>query len=172
MRAQVEAANTILSKMPNGPGPILKRSWITSRPRTTETDLPRNETVPPAWSSAMRAQQVPAGRKEELAKDFKAKWSDFLKAADELTPSIDKALGEYRKLQDDPSVKDALSAFRRSKKATALLGPSKNLQNVHDMIKNARRNYAPEIAAPKKKPRSSSTPSKATTKKKGQAMKL
>ena len=76
------------------------------------------------------------------------------------------------KVAGDPSVKDAFSAFRRSKKETALLGPSKNLQNVHDTIKNARRNYVPEIAAPKKKPRSSSTPSKATPKKKGQAMKL
>ena len=99
----------------------------------------------------MRAQQIPADRKEELVKDFKAKWSDFLKATDELTPLIDKALGEYRKLQGDPSVKDALAAFRRATKAPAILGPSRLFQRALDTIKEAKHAYSPETAAPKKK---------------------
>jgi hypothetical protein len=70
-------------------------------------------------------------------------------------------------LQDDPSVKDALTAFRRSTKATALLGPSKNLQKVRDTITEAKRAYAPEAAAPKKKTLPPNTPPDGRTEEKG-----
>ena len=120
---------------------------------------------------AMRTQQVPAGRKEELTKAFNAKWSEFRAAADELTPMIEKALAEYRKLHRDASVRDALAALSRSTKAAAILGPSKNLQNAIETIKFARRTYSPESAAPKRKTRSSSVSPTAAQRKKGQATK-
>jgi hypothetical protein len=120
---------------------------------------------------ARRAQQIPAERKEELVRDFKAKWSDFLKATDELTPLFDKALGDYRQLEGDPSVKETLAEVRRSTKAAALLGPSRNLRKAIDTIKEARRTYAPESAAPKKKARSANARPAAAPKKKEQATK-
>ncbi len=98
-------------------------------------------------------------------KDFKAKWCDFLRATDELTPLFDRALGEYRKLRSEPSVTDALAALSRSTKAAALLGPSKNLQKVLDAIKEAKRAYAPETAAARKKTRSPNAPPTAAPKK-------
>ena len=104
-------------------------------------------------------------------KDFNAKWSEFRKAADELTTLIEKAQGEYGKLQGDHSVKDALAALSRSTKAAAILGPSKSLQNAIDSIKNARRTYAPETAAPKKKTRSAGASATSAPKKKGPAAK-
>jgi hypothetical protein len=63
----------------------------------------------------------------------------------------DKAMGEYRALQADPAIKDALAALRRSTKATALLGPSKAFQRSIDAIRDAERAYSPETAAPKKR---------------------
>ena len=84
---------------------------------------------------------------------------------------MDKALGEYRKLQGDPTVNDALAALSRSTKAASILGPSKNLQHAIDTIRNARRTYAPETAAPKRKTRPANMPPTATPKKKGQLSK-
>jgi hypothetical protein len=171
MRARVDTANSVLSKMPNGgrSNSQEKQEYQTAedfRDRLTQERDNASRAV-----EAMRSQQVPAERRQELVKDFQAKWSDFLKATGVLTPLIDKALAEYRKLQGDPTVKDALAALGRSTKAAAILGPSKNLQHALDTIKNARRAFAPEAAAPKKKGRSANAPPTGAPKKKGQAAK-
>jgi serine/threonine protein kinase/formylglycine-generating enzyme required for sulfatase activity len=171
LRAWVDAANAVLAKMPNGTRTNSEEKLEYQNAKAALDVLTQDRDRSAGVVEAMRAQQVPAERKAELVKDFNSKWSDFLKAADELTPLIDKTLGEYRKLQGDASVKDALAAFSRSAKAAAILGPSKNLQNAHNAIRDAKRAYAPETAAPKKKARSTNAPPKAAPKKKAQAAK-
>ncbi len=171
MRERVDAAYGILSKMPNG-----NRANSQEKQEYQAAEMARDQLVQERDNSskivdAMRTQQVPAGRKEELMKAFNAKWSEFRAAADELTPMIEKALAEYRKLHGDVSVRDALAALSRSTKAAAILGPSKNLQNAIETIKIARRTYSPESAAPKRKTRSSSASPTAAQRKKGQATK-
>jgi serine/threonine protein kinase len=171
LRAGVEAANAMLSKMPNGNRTNSEEKLEYQTAKAALDGLAQDRDNSSRVVDAMRAQQIPAERKAELVKDFNSKWSDFLKAANELTPLIDKTLGEYRKLQADPSVKEALAALRRSTKAAAILGPSKNLQNAHNAIKDAKRAYAPETAAPKKKTRPANAPATAAPKKKGQTAK-
>ncbi len=171
MRVRVDEANAVLSKMPNGARANSQEKLEYQTAQAIRDGLNQDRDNASRAVEAMRAQQIPAGRKEELVKDFKAKWSDFLRAADELTPLIDRALGEYRELRSDHSVTDALAALSRSTKAAALLGPSKNLQKVLDTIKEAKRAYAPETAAPKKKTRSAKTPPTTAPKKKGQGTK-
>jgi hypothetical protein len=171
IKERVDAANGILSKMPNG-----NRANSQEKQEYQTAEMARDQLVQERDNSyavvgAFRTQQVPAGRKEELVKAFNAKWSEFRKSADELMPLIDKALGEYRKLHGDSTLRDTLAALSRSTKAAAILGPSKNLQNAIDTIKNARRTYSPETAAPKKKARSSGASPTAAQKRKGQATK-
>ena len=171
IKERVDAAYDFVSKMPNG-----SRASSQDKQEYQTAQMALNELVQERDDSskvvdAMRTQQVPAVRKEELIKAFNAKWSEFRKAADELMPLIDKALGEYRKLHGDSTVRDALATLSRSTKAAAILGPSKNLQNSIDTIKNARRTYSPETAAPKKKARSSGASPAAAQKRKGQATK-
>jgi hypothetical protein len=151
MRARVDAANAVLSKMPNGNKANSLEKQEYQRAQTALDGLTEERDNSSRMVDALRAQQFPAGRKEEFVKDFNVKWSGFLKAANELTPLIDNALSEYRKLQGDPQVRDALASFRRSTKVEALLGPSKDLRKAADSIKDAKRKYAPETAAPKKK---------------------
>ncbi len=168
---RIDEANVMLSKMPNGPRANSEQKLEYQAAQDFVSGITQERDNASRVVDARRTQQVPAGRKEELVKDFKAKWSDFLKAADELTPLFDEAFREYRRLKDDRAVKDALAALSRSTKATALLGPSRNLQNAVETIKSARRTYAPETAAPKKKTRPANTPASASPKKKGQATK-
>ena len=171
MRERVGTANDILSKLPNGnrANSEEKLEYQTAQAARDGLTLERDNSS--RVVEAMRAQQIPAGRKEELVKDFNSKWSEYRNAADELTPLIDKALREYRKLQVDPSVKDALAALSRSSRTAAFLGPSNNLQKARDTIREAKRAYAPETAAPKKKARSANAPPTTAPKKKGQAAK-
>ena len=171
MKARVEVANAMLSKIPNGPRANSDEKAVYQITQDGLNGLTQERDNASRMVDATRTQQVPAGRKEQLVKDFNAKWSEFRKAADELTPLFDTALGEYRKLRSDPSVTDALATLSRSTKAAAILGPSKNLQNAVETIKNARRTYAPETAAPKKRTRPVNTPPTAAPKKKGQAAK-
>ncbi len=171
MRARVDEASKVLSTMPNGAKANSQEKLDYQAAQAFLDGLTQERDNASRAVEAIRAQQIPAGRKEELVKDFKAKWSDFLRATDELTPLIDSALGEYRKLRSDPSVTDALAALSRSTKAAAHLGPSKNLQKALDTIKEAKRAYAPETAAPKKKTRPAKMTPTAPPKNKGQATK-
>ncbi len=145
MKARVDAANSMLSKMPNGNRANSEEKLEYQTAQAARDGLTQERDSSLGVVEAMRAQRVSAERKAELAKDFNAKWSDFLKATNELTPLIDKTLGEYRKLQGDLSVKDALAAVRRSTKAAALLGPSKNLQKAIDTIEEAKRRTHPRL---------------------------
>jgi len=151
MSAQVNAANAALSKMPNGPKANSFEQQEYQAAQAIRDGLVQERDASSAAVDALRRQQFRPERKEELAKDFTAKRTDFLKAEAELAKSIEKAKEEYRELQGDSAVKDALAAIRRSTKKGAALGPSKNLQNVIDTIRKAERAYSPETNAPKKK---------------------
>jgi formylglycine-generating enzyme required for sulfatase activity len=152
---QVDAANKDLSTMLNGARANSLQNEQYQVARAFREGLERERDGAARAVELLRSQQVPPARKEELGKDFAAKRSDFTKADNELKPIYDKAMAEYRKLQADPTVKEALDSFRSSTKAAAYLGPSKNFQAGIDAIKRAERAYAPEIAAPKKKTRPS-----------------
>ncbi len=171
MKARVDEANAVFSKMPNGARANSQEKLDYQAAQAFRDELTQERDNASRTVEAIRAQQIPAGRKDELVKDFKAKWSDFLRATDELTPLIDIALGEYRKLRSDPSVTNALAALSRSTKAAEHLGPSKNLQKALETIKEAKRAYAPETAAPKKKTRPAKMTPTAPPKNKGQATK-
>ena len=151
MSAQVNAANAALSKMPNGPKANSFERQEYQAAEAIRDGLVQERDASSAAVDALRRQQFRPERKEELAKDFTAKRTDFLKAAAELAKSIEKAKEEYRELQGDSAVKDALAAIRRSRNTGAALGPSKNLQDVIDTIRKADRAYSPETNAPKKK---------------------
>ena len=151
MSAQVNAANAALSKMPNGPRANSFENQEYQAAQAIRDGLVQERNSSSAAVEALRRQQFRPERKEQIAKDFMAKRSDFLKAEAELAKPIEKAKEEYRKLQGDSAVKDALAAIRRSRKTGAALGPSKNLQNVIDTIRKAERAYSPETNAPKKK---------------------
>jgi len=151
MSAQVNAANAALSGMPNGPKANSFEKQEHQAAQAMRDGLVQERNSSSAAVDALRRQQFPPERKGELAKDFSAKRTDFLKAEAELAKPIEKAKEEYRKLQGDSAVKDALAAIRRSTKTGAALGPSKNLQNVIDTIRKAERAYSPETNAPKKK---------------------
>jgi hypothetical protein len=103
----------------------------------------------------LRTLQVSADRKEELAKDFTTRRSELMKSFDELCPIHDQAVGEYRTLQSDRSINDALGAYGRSTRVTVRLGPSPSFQKAFTRIKEVAQQYSLETAAPKKKSRSS-----------------
>ncbi len=148
---QVDASNKDLSTMPSGPKASSLQNDLYQGARAFRDGLERERDAAARTVELLRSQQVPPERKAELAKDFAAKRSDFLKAEGELRPIYDKAMTEYRKLHADPTVKEALDAFKRSTKAAAFLGPSREFQRAIDAIKAAERAYSPETAAPKKK---------------------
>ncbi|HZW34692.1 MAG TPA: SUMF1/EgtB/PvdO family nonheme iron enzyme [Isosphaeraceae bacterium] len=150
---QIDSSNAALSNMPNGSKANSFQNEQYQVARAFRDGLERERAAAARTAELLRSRQVPKERKDELAKDFAAKRSDFLKAAGELKPIHDKAMSEYRKLQADRTVKEALDAFRRSTKAAAFLGPSRDFQRAIDTITEAERAYAPEIAAPKKKGR-------------------
>jgi hypothetical protein len=102
-----------------------------------------------------RGQQIPEGRKGELAKDLAEKRAIFLKSVAVIKPIIDQAEGDYRRLKGDSAVRDALNALGRSTKATVFLGPSREFRRAVDTLREADRAYSLETAVPKKKGRPS-----------------
>jgi hypothetical protein len=151
MSAQVNAANAELSKMPNGPraNSLQKQEFLAAQAIRDNYVQERNSSS--AAVEALRRQQFRPERNEQIAKDFMAKRADFLKAVPEWKKLMDKTREEYHKLQGDRAVKGALAAIRRSTKAAAALGPTKDLQSAIDTIRNAERAVSPETNAPKKK---------------------
>jgi serine/threonine protein kinase/formylglycine-generating enzyme required for sulfatase activity len=152
LSAQIDGARAMLSKMPNG---RLANSADKQDFQLAEETLGRLERERDAAVQAidkLRGQQVPEARMQELANAFATKRSEFMKSADELRVIREKAMGEYRKLQNDVAVKDALVAYGRSMKTSVFLGPSPSLPRVFEKIKEAVRVYSPESAVPKKKP--------------------
>ena len=77
--------------------------------------------TPTGKKSLRRNQQVPAGVKEGLEKEFTAARSDFLKGAPQVTPLLERAREEHRRLHDDTAVKAALAAINRSTKTRVSL---------------------------------------------------
>ena len=153
LTTQIDAANANLSNMPNGARASSADNDAYQAARGIRDGLNRERDVTDREMERLRTQQIPAARKEELAKIFMTKRTDFIKASDELRPSYEKAMAEYRKLHSDLVIKDALSTLDRSTKAAAILGPSKDFQRGFDRIKEAVRAYSTETAAPKKKGR-------------------
>jgi hypothetical protein len=153
LTTQIDSANTDLSNIPSGPKATSLQNQQHQAVKDVRDGLASERDEADRTIEVLRRQQAPAGRKEELTKDFASKRSDFLKAVDELRPIYDKASGEYKRLKSDPSVKDALVAYQRSTKAAVFPGPSPDFQKAIEKIKQAERAYAPEMAAPKKKGR-------------------
>jgi hypothetical protein len=153
--AQIDNANATMSKMPNGARANSAQNQAYQAAREFHDGLVRERDEAARQIEVLQGQQVPAERKEELAKTFAAKRSDFLKAADELRPMVERTMEEYRKLRSDSSVNQALAEFRKTTRSTAYLGPSKDFQKVVDMIKDAARASAPETVAPKGKRKTS-----------------
>ncbi len=153
LTTQIDAANATLSSMPNGARANSSQNEAYQLTRGDRDVLNRAREATDRDIEALRSQQVPAGRKDELAKTFETKRLEFFKASDELRPIYEKAMGEYRKLQSDPSVKDALGAYGRSTKTAAFLGPSKDFKSGQEKIKLAKRLYQPETPPTKKKGR-------------------
>jgi formylglycine-generating enzyme required for sulfatase activity/serine/threonine protein kinase len=150
--ASVDAANTDLSKMPNGARTNSADKQAYEMQQLYCANLTSDRDVASRVVDALRAQQPAAGLKEELAKGYTAKWADFLKEAPPVLLLLEKAKEEHRKLQGDPAVREALAAIRRSTKAEVTFSSPKNLQNGIDIINSARRDYSPEMSAPKSKP--------------------
>jgi formylglycine-generating enzyme required for sulfatase activity len=147
--AQIDDANATMSRMPNGARANSAENQAYQAAQAFRDGLVRERENAAREIEILQGQQVPAERKEELAKAFASKRSDFLKAADELRPMVERTLGEYRRLQADASVNQVLAEFRKTTRSTAYLGPSKEFQKVVDMIKDAERASAPETVAPK-----------------------
>ena len=122
MRAGADTANVVLRRMPNGgrANSVEKLEYQSAEADRDRIVLERDNTS--RLVDALRAQQIPAGRKERAREGLQGEVGGLSKATDELTPLIDKALAEYRKLHDDPSVNEALADFRRKTKASARLG--------------------------------------------------
>ena len=160
LRRAFDEANATLSRMPNGTKVNSQLNQLYAEQRLHCDNLARQRNACLEAVSMLRGQRAPAGVKQELERDFIAKRSEFLKAANELMPSLEKAKAEHKKLQDDAVVKSALDAVRRSTKAAAALSPVGNLQNAIDKIKQAVRTYSPETNASKKKAKAGSAKSR------------
>jgi formylglycine-generating enzyme required for sulfatase activity/serine/threonine protein kinase len=150
--ANFHEADEVLRKMPTGARTNSADKQAYEMQQSYCADLAIDRDAASRMVDALRAQMPPAGLKEELAKGYTAKWADFLKQAPPVLQLLEKAKEEHRKLQVDPAVREALAVIHRSTKAEVTVSPPKNLQNAIDIIKSARRDYSPEMNAPKKKP--------------------
>ena len=102
-----DEANATLSRMPNGTKVNSQLNQLYAEQRLHCDNLARQRNACLEAVSMLRGQRAPAGVKQELERDFIAKRSEFLKAANELMPSLEKAKAEHKKLQDDAVVKVA-----------------------------------------------------------------
>ena len=154
-KAQVDNANAVLSKMPNGTRANNIEKLDYQAAVAFRDGLVQGRDNAAAQVEAIRGQQVSAEQKQALVDDFMAKRAEYLKAAAELRPLYDKVKAEYDQLLADPAVKKAVkndvAEYHRTTKSDAALGPSGNLGKAIDMIRHAERAYSPETAAPKKK---------------------
>jgi formylglycine-generating enzyme required for sulfatase activity/serine/threonine protein kinase len=155
-QSALDAANTVLSKMPNGRSDDSQKKEAYAFQQSYCAGLTADRDAYSADVVALRAQQPPPGVKEELAKAYTARWAEFREAGPPVALMLDKAKEEHRRLQADPAVREALAAIRRSTKAEVSLSSPKNLQNAIDAIRTTATVCSPEASAPKKKPKSKS----------------
>ena len=164
-QAALDAANAVLSKMPNGRSDDSQKKEAYALQQSYCAGLTADRDAYSADVVALRAQQPAPGVKEELAKAYTARWAEFREAGPPVALMLDKAKEEHRKLQADSAVQEALAAIRRSTKAGVSLSSPKSLQNAIDTIKTARSVCSPEASTPKKKPKSKSARPSAKPKK-------
>ena len=165
MTAQVDAASATLSKMPSGGKANSLENQEYQAAREFRDGLARGRDGYSATVDAIRGQQASASEKADLGKDFLAKRSAFPKASAELRPPYDKAIAEYKALQNDPKVKAALDAVRGATRKPALLGPSRDLQKAIETIKEAERASAPETAPTRRDRKAARSPDRKSSSK-------
>jgi hypothetical protein len=78
-------------------------------------------------------------RKKAVYDEFFTRRDQFLAASRELQPIVKRATAEYRKLDQDAAVKDALRAVESDTNSNVKLGPSKSLKNAIGRLTRAER---------------------------------
>jgi hypothetical protein len=153
IKGELDSAKSDLSNRPNGArdNSMLKEQYAMAKSVVDGLNLELQQAQ--AQVDALQGLQVADGVREELRKDYDAKWSIFLKAADEVAKLIEQAKDDHRKAENDPAVTAALDVLRRSTKAAPTLGTTRNLQNELERIRKAAQRYSLEASAPKKRTR-------------------
>ena len=150
-KAAFDEAAAVLSKMPNGARANSAEKDQYEAQRIYRDGLQQQREFYWKAVEALRAQQAPAGVKEQLERDFAAREAEFRTMAGEALAILEKARDEHRKLEHDPVVKHALEAIRESTKAAVDLSSSRPLQTAIGKIRAVGRNLPVQTSTPNKK---------------------